>query len=195
MPGFERDSMLTSVTSGLPYAPVFAASRSAMPSTPCLPSSRASATRSSTPSVSSRVFARASCMNASTDSSYLSRAFACAVYAERPFTPYVTSSRRLRTSSSSHDSTPTVAAFAAKSASSPHQSAASESPSASPRHARSDAFTLSVRAMRSRMAASSKFALVMVQNMFVATRPFTPRETGSPFARSALVTADRPLVT
>ena len=52
-----------------------------------------------------------------------------------------------------------------------------------------------VRAMHSRMAASSKFALVMVQNMFVATRPFTPRETGSPFARSALVTADRPLVT
>lgn len=49
--------------------------------------------------------------------------------------------------------------------------------------------------MHSRMAASSKFALVMVQNMFVATRPFTPRETGSPFARSALVTADRPLVT
>ena len=105
------------------------------------------------------------------------------------------SSRRLRTSSSAHASTPTVAAFAAKSASSPLQSAASGRPSVSPRRARSDAFTLSVLAMRSRMAASSKLAFVMVWNMFVATRLFTPRDTDSPFARSALVTADRPLVT
>ena len=84
MPVFSLRRYRLFVTSGLPYASVFALSRRAMPFTPYFPVSSVSATRSSTVSESSSVLASASWMKASVSGSSFNSALACFVWADSP---------------------------------------------------------------------------------------------------------------